>query len=54
MLHQVDPMRDPADRIQESTTEANFKYLKYIKNDAQHHEQDGQGYLEFGSGGGNR
>jgi hypothetical protein len=27
-------MRDPEDRIQESTTEANFKYLQYIKNDA--------------------
>jgi hypothetical protein len=44
----MDPLREPADRIQLSTSEANYKYMKYIKNDAAKHENQGQGYLEWG------
>jgi hypothetical protein len=50
----MDPIREPKDRIQLSTSEANYKYMKYIKNDAQKHENQGQGYLEFGEDSANR
>jgi len=50
----MDPLREPADRVQLSTAEANFKYMKYIKNDAAKHENEGQGYLEFDEGAPNR